>query len=357
MDSQYYLLACNRIHDLGPRRIARCLRVWPDLADMFRAPMAALLHAGMPENVARGIKAFDFRQVDADLAWLAGDQHHILSWGSPAYPALLAEIYDPPPILYARGDLAALQQQRLAMVGTRQPSVMGCETAWRFAYELAQSQITIVSGLALGIDAQAHSGCLAAGGWTVAVMGTGVDIVYPRKHRALAEQIVAHGLLLSEFPLTSPPNAGHFPRRNRIISGLSSATLVVEAAIKSGSLITAKFALDQNRDVFAIPGSIYHAQARGCHCLLQQGARLVLSPQDVRDEMGLLCVEPIKDVPIISKICDNQGLLQYIGFEPTTVEQIIDRSGFSLNEVLCVVVELELQGWIQVVPSGYMRCQ
>lgn len=357
MNQQYYLLACNRINGLGPRRIAQCMEVWPDLGDMFQASTVDLLQAGLPEKIVQSIKTFDFSEVEADLNWLKQSNHHILSWGSPQYPPLLMEIYDPPPILYAKGNVSCLEQIALAIVGSRKPSVMGCETAWQFAYELAQPNVTIVSGLAMGIDAQAHSGCLAANGLTVAVMGTGIDIIYPYRHQALAQQISESGLLLSEFPLKSQPNAGHFPRRNRIISGLSCATLVVEAAVRSGSLITAKFAMEQNRDVFAIPGSIHHPQAQGCHRLLQQGATLITSPDELKNELQLSKDRFLKNIPIPSKVCDNHSLLQYIGFEATTIDQIISRSGLFLDDILCGVAELEIQGCVQIVPGGYMRCQ
>ncbi|PJD92869.1 MAG: DNA-protecting protein DprA [Legionella sp.] len=357
MDNFPYLLACNRIPGLGPRRIARCLQYWPDLADLFRSSLQELKQLGLSEPIAQSIVTFDMRHIDADLAWMQGSEHHIIVRGTANYPALLAEIYDPPFILYVRGDMDCLTQPSIAMVGTRHPSVMGAETAWQFAYELAQTPLVIVSGLALGIDAHAHAGCLAANGKTVAVMGTGMDHIYPYRHRALADQIAAQGALVSEFPLNSPPNAGHFPRRNRIISGLSSATLVVEAAVRSGSLITAKYAMEQNRDVFAIPGSIHHVQARGCHRLLQQGAGLIMSVQDVREGMGVEQRLSPKDVPILSKVCDNHSLLSYIGFELTTIDLILDRSGLVLDDVLCGIVELELQGSIQAVPGGYMRCR
>jgi DNA processing protein len=250
-----------------------------------------------------------------------------------------------------------LTQLTLGVVGTRNPSASGAETAWRFAHDLAQAGLTIVSGLALGIDAQAHRGCMAAEGKTVAVMGTGMNVIYPRRHQILAEQIAEKGLVLSEFPLNSPPIAQHFPQRNRIISGLSSAVLVIEAALRSGSLITARYAMEQNRDVFAIPGSIYHTQAKGCHRLLQQGACLVTSVQDVYDEMNLTGAHRIKNISIFPEICENTHLLQHIGFELTTIDQMIERSGFSVDEVLCKIVELDVQGWIEVVPGGYMRCR
>jgi len=210
--------------------------------------------------------------------------------------------------------------------------------------------------LALGIDAQAHIGCLEAGGQTIAVLGTGIDCIYPRRHLKLAEQIPQNGLLLSEFPLNSPPIAGHFPRRNRIISGLSLCTLVIEAAIKSGSLITAKMALEQNRDVLAIPGSIHNPLARGCHYLLQQGAKLVTSAKDVLDELRIEHHQITNDKPLFSLASGNENLVKFIGFEMTSVDQIIIRSGFSVEQVTGELAELELLGTIMSVPGGYMRC-
>lgn len=357
MDNIAYLLACNRIPNFGPRSIAFCQKIWPNLADLFCASTSELTALGLPEQVVKAIHGFDFTTIDADLAWMVCPNHHILVCGTPQYPALLAEIADPPPIVYAKGYLDCLTQPTLGIVGTRNPSATGSETAWRFAHDLAQSGLTIVSGLALGIDAQAHRGCLVAGGRTVAVMGTGMDIIYPYRHQTLAEQIAETGLILSEFPLNSPPIARHFPQRNRIISGLSSAILVVEAALRSGSLITARYAMEQNREVFAIPGSIYHAQSRGCHHLLQQGACLVTTAQELYEEMRLGGQDGIKNLSIYPEICDNTNFLQHVSFDLTTVDQMMERSGFSVDDVLCKVIELELQGLIQVVPGGYMRCR
>lgn len=357
MDNIVFLLACNRIPNFGPRSIARCQKIWPNLADLFQASTAQLTALGLSEAVINAITHFEFKTIEADLAWMKGRNQHILVLGTDYYPALLAEISDPPPILYAKGQLDCLTQPTLGIVGTRNPSASGAETAWRWANELAQSGLTIVSGLALGVDAQAHQGCLAAKGKTVAVMGTGMNVIYPRRNHKLAEEIAESGLLLSEFPLNSPPIAQHFPQRNRIISGLSSAILVVEAALRSGSLITARYAMEQNRDVFAIPGSIYHAQAKGCHRLLQQGACLVTNAQEVMAEMNLTRTHRIKNISIFPEICDNTHLLEHVGFELTTIDQMIERSGFSVDEVLCKIVELDLQGWIQGVPGGYMRCR
>ncbi|MDI9818504.1 MULTISPECIES: DNA-processing protein DprA [unclassified Legionella] len=359
MKNKPYLIALNKIPSIGPRTTTKLLHHWPNLEVMFQLSVPELQQAGLSLKMAQAIKQFNLASIEADLSWQEASHHHLLTWEDPDYPLLLKEIYDPPPVLYAIGDIACLQQPTVAIVGSRKPSVSGSETAWRFASELALNQISIISGLALGIDAQAHGGCLNAQGKTVAVMGTGIDCIYPRQHRVLAEKIAQSGLLISEFPLKTPPTAGHFPRRNRIISGLSLAILVIEAAIKSGSLITARLALEQNRDVLAIPGSILNPQARGCHHLLQQGAKLVTSVQDVLDELGLDRKQAIKnnnDNATLSLASDDKNLVKCIGFEITTIDQILVRSRLTIGEVVSSLATLELQGIVKAVPGGYMRC-
>ena len=355
MNNKHYFLALNRIDNVGPRTVAKLLRLWPNLEELFRLSAQQLEQAGVPGAIAAGIATFDFKYVEADWRWQEAKSHFLITWCDPEYPALLKEIHDPPPVLYAIGDLSSFQQPTIAIVGSRKPSITGSETAWRFAFELAEKKITIVSGLALGIDAQAHSGCIEALGKTVAVMGTGIDCIYPRRHEKLAAQIGENGLLLSELPLQSPPIAGHFPRRNRIISGLSLSTLVVEAAIRSGSLITARMACEQNRDVFAIPGSIYNPQSRGCHQLLQQGAKLVTCSNDILDELRIDYVKDASEFEF-ALARENINLVQCIGFEITSVDQIIARSGLSVEKVVCDLAELELQGIVRAIPGGYMRC-
>ena len=356
MDNKPYFIALNRISNIGPRTVAKLLVHWPDLSQLFKRSANELLQLNVPEKIAYAIAAFDLGQIEADLRWEEGGRHHLLTWCDPQYPSLLKEIPDPPVVLYAVGDLSCLKQPTVAIVGTRKPSVTGRETARRFSFELANKGLTIVSGLALGIDAQAHQGCLDAEGKTIAVMGTGIDCIYPRSHVKLAQLVCQNGLLISEFPLKSPPIAGHFPRRNRIISGLSLSTLVVEAAIRSGSLITARFALEQNRDVLAIPGSIHNPNARGCHYLLQQGAKLVTSSDDVLEELGFN-YERLLPVNTSTMLADgNTNLVEYLGFETTTVDQVLVRSGLSLEHVVCGLANLELQGFIKSVPGGYTRC-
>lgn len=357
MINKPYLLALNRISSIGPVTIKKFLARWPSLEDLFKLSQAELEEAGLTPSIAMSIKTFDFVNLEADLHWeRSSENHHLLTWEDNAYPYLLKEIHDPPPVIYAVGDLACLQQSTLAMVGSRKPSVTGAETAWRFAHDLSAHPITIVSGLALGIDAQSHQGCLAANGTTIAVMGTGIDCIYPYRHQGLARKIKEKGLIITEFPLKSLPNAGHFPRRNRIISGLSLSTLVVEAAIRSGSLITARYALEQNRDVLAIPGSIHNPQAQGCHHLLQQGAKLVTSIQDVLDELRIVSPSICIDEPSQSLATSHKNLVKCVGFEITTFDQIIQRSGLSIEKVACDLAELEIQGMVKAIPGGYTRC-
>lgn len=350
-------LALNRMEKVGPRTVAKLQKRWPDLQQMFQLSATELEQAGLPLALAQTIAGFDLNLIQDDLNWMGtAEDHHLLTWDSPEYPALLKEIMDPPIVLYAKGRLACLNQPKLAVVGSRNPTVTGSENARQFAKAIASHGVTIVSGLALGIDAQAHQGCLESGGQTIAVLGTGIDRIYPHRHRTLSQQIAQSGLLMSEFPLKSPPIAGHFPRRNRIISGLSLCTLVVESAIKSGSLITARMALEQNRDVLAIPGSIHNPLARGCHYLLQQGAKLVTSVADVLEELRIDSEQQTTDKAILPLASGNKNLVKFIGFEMTTVDQIILRSGCTVEQVTIELAELELNGAVVSVPGGYMRC-
>ncbi|MCW8386733.1 DNA-processing protein DprA [Fluoribacter dumoffii] len=357
MNNLPYYLALNRMERVGPRTVAKLQKRWPDLENMFRLSATELEQEGLSPALAQTIAGFNLNMIDEDLNWLqAADNHHILTWDSCDYPALLKEINDPPIVLYVKGALGSLNPPKLAVVGSRNPTVTGSENARHFAKAIAAYGVTIVSGLALGIDAEAHRGCLESEGQTIAVLGTGIDQIYPRRHHSLAQQIVQNGLLISEFPLKSPPTAGHFPRRNRIISGLSLCTLVVESAIKSGSLITARMALEQNRDVLAIPGSIHNPLARGCHYLLQQGAKLVTSVADVLEELQIDSEQQSADKTTLPLASGNKNLVKFIGFEMTTVDQIILRSGCTVEQVTSELAELELNGAVVSVPGGYMRC-
>ena len=356
MSNRPYLIALNHIPGIGPRGVIKLLRRWPDLKDMFSLSASQLQAAGLSSVLATAIASFNFRKVDNDLVWATEDRHHLLTWDDTLYPALLREISDPPLTLYAIGDLNCLYHTNVAIVGSRNPSLTGKDLARTFGYELATHGVVVVSGLALGIDERAHTGAIEASGKTIAVMGTGVDHIYPYRHRPLAESIIKNGLLLSEFPRGTQPIAGHFPRRNRIISGLSLCTLVVEASLRSGSLITARLALEQNREVLAVPGSLQNPQAKGCHHLLQQGAKLVVSTQDILDELPSFdcSMSTGKFDKFVKDNCND--FMKYIGCDITHIDNIVEQSGLSLNEVLCQLAQLEIEGLISAVAGGYTRC-
>jgi DNA processing protein len=347
-----YLLRLNRMPGVGPVLVQKLLRRWPALDELFCLSATQLVAQGFSDTLARTFTTCHRRAVDADLQWEMGPDCRLITWGEDCYPTLLREIAAPPPVLYARGQMSCLDAAQFAIVGTRNPSATGKQIAKAFSAELAAQGLVIVSGLARGIDGQAHEGALSSSGKTVAVMATGIDCIYPRQHLSLAERISANGVLLSEFPLKSPPIAGHFPRRNRIISGLSMATLVVESGLKSGTLVTARYAMEQNRDVFAVPGCIYNPQTRGCHQLLQQGAVLVTSVQDILAELNWAHCAPEK-----ASVYDESALMQYMGDELYTVDQLILRSGLCMNEVISELTELELNGLVHALPGGYMRCR
>lgn len=283
---------------------------------------------------------------------------------------MLREIFSAPLILFIEGDISIFKSPQLAIVGARQPSPMGLETAYRFASELSLQGFTIISGLARGIDGASHQGCLAVDGKTIAVLGSGIDKVYPRCHQGLALQIVEKGgALVSEFFPNASLRAEYFPCRNRIISGLSVGVIVIEAAIKSGSLITARYAAEQGREVFVVPGSIYNPLSQGCHALLKQGATLIESSQDILFELsfstGLLnaSIDPIQDsftvidsFDLKSRLdSDDIKLVECLGFETTTIDSLVMRSGLAADKLLARLAFLELQGYISAVPGGYVR--
>ena len=305
-------------------------------------------------------------RLAATLAWLAaGPARRILLLGDSDYPPTLLHAPDPPLLLFLNGRAELLNSRCLAIVGSRRPSAQGRDNARRFARDVAAQGWTIVSGLAAGVDGAAHEGALAAGGATVAVIGTGIDRVYPASHRALAHRIAEHGLLVSELPLGAAPLAGNFPQRNRIIAGLSQGTLVVEAAIKSGSLITARLASEAGREVMAIPGSILAPQSAGCHALIRQGAALVDSPTQVLEELGALPVlaPPPRTAtatgdtrPPAAAAADP--VLHALGHDPLSLDALIDRCGWAAPALSAHLLTLELDGLVARLPGGlYQRRQ
>lgn len=303
------------------------------------------------------------REIAEALNWLAQPDHHLITWGAPDYPPLLAQIATPPAMLFVQGSVAALHTPQLAVVGSRQASVYGKQWGTLFCQALALSGLTLTSGLALGIDGIVHTSALNVGGKTVAVLGSGLLRCHPRCHLPLAESIIEQGgALVSECALDAPPLGWHFPRRNRIISGLSLGVLVVEAASRSGSLITARHALEQNRDVFALPGALGNPTSAGTHELIQQGALLVAHPNNILEQLnGNLRWLPNTPENSLFSSDDTTAPLPFadvlanVGDEVTPVDVVAERAGQPVPVIVAKLLELELAGWIAAVPGGYVR--
>ena len=293
--------------------------------------------------------------IEHSLAWASQPGQSIITLADGGYPPALLEIADPPSVLYVRGNPDLLHRRGLAVVGSRNATPQGTQTAESFARHLAAQGLCIVSGLALGIDAAAHRGALAAPGETVAVIGTGADRIYPARNKDLAIAIAERGAIVSEFPLGTPAVAYNFPRRNRIISGLARGVLVVEAAPESGSLITARLAAEQGREVFAIPGSIHSPVARGCHKLIKQGAKLVETAQDILEELGNFAatLTPVAASPAAS---DESPILAALGHDPCSLDDLVERTGQSADQLLPELLSLELGGSLAPLPGNrYQR--
>ena len=329
------------------------------------------LQKHIPEKIARAlsgpIPSEIQAHIDQTLAWVAQENNYVITLGDEDYPQSLLSIADPPVLLYVKGRPAFLNMPTVAIVGSRNASAQGMLNADRFAQNLSEAGLTVVSGLALGIDTGAHTGAIKSAqqgyaGSSIAVIGTGLDIVYPAANRALAHQIAEVGCIISEYSLGTPAIAHNFPRRNRIISGLSLGVLVVEAAAQSGSLITARSALEQGREVFAIPGSIHSPLAKGCHQLIRQGAKLVESAQDILEELRWQSTDSknthSSGVQIAaSNLSDPklQSLLENMGHEALSVDQLIVRTGLPVSSVQAALLNLELQGQIETLPGGQIR--
>jgi DNA processing protein len=323
-----------------------------------------LKDAGLGDAARKAILHPDRQVIEKDLEWLSGNGNHIVHPESESWPEFFHELDDAPALLYLRGKPEALHLPALAIVGSRNPTRGGVMNAYEFARHLAASGFCIVSGLAQGIDTAAHKGALDADATTVAVLGHGIDRVYPALNHELAHRIAAEGALISEYPLGTHPRKEHFPERNRLISGLALGTLVVEAAKRSGSLITARLAAEQGREVFAIPGSIHNALARGCHQLIRQGAKLVESADDIVSELGPLVAHLMQNsgkrsaripVPAASaprRDAEYEKLLATLGHDPATVDQLADRSGLTIGQVSSMLLILELEGQVEALNSG-----
>ena len=314
----------------------------------------------LPRATLEVLRNPDVQEIDREIRSLERPDYHLIPFDSPVYPSLLKQIPAPPPCLFVRGDPAVLSRCQVAVVGSRKPTMDGRRDARYFAGELAQQGIVVTSGLARGIDTEAHKGALAQQGMTVAVLGSGLDYIYPESNAELAEQISANGALVSEFPLCWHPLPHNFPRRNRIISGLSEAALVVEAAQRSGSLSTARHALEQNRDVFAVPGSIRNPMKQGCHGLLREGAGLAGRIEDLAGVAGRFrgpgqtaaaeaCAGDMKINTLDER---EKALLDNIGYEPTSLDEIVNMTGLEIEDILGKLFRLELEGLIVALAPG-----
>lgn len=345
-------LSLSQIPGLGNENLRRLLQEFGSPSVVLAAPVAALKQIVRPA-IATAISAATTDDFFAPVAaWLKDPLNHIITLADSDYPQALLNIPDPPLLLYVKGRLDLLNHSSLAVVGSRNATTQGARNAEAFSQALSEADLCVVSGMAHGIDTAAHYGGLRGKGSSIAVVGTGLDKVYPAANRDLAHQLAQNGALISEFPLGMPPLAHNFPRRNRIISGLSVGCLVVEASLQSGSLITARMALEQDREVFAIPGSIHTPQSKGCHALIKQGAKLVENPNDVLDELGWY-------TSVKKSASDNQDvhpIFAHLGFDPLDIDSLSLRSGLTIEALSAILLQLELNGQVTTLAGGmYQR--
>ncbi|WP_353572483.1 DNA-processing protein DprA [Candidatus Albibeggiatoa sp. nov. BB20] len=371
-----YWLALSRAPLVGSVTFNQLLKRFGNPESVFLATQRDWLGAGLKNKTIDYLQKPDWEIIETDLEWIQQPDNHLLTLEHPQYPAYLRDVHGAPPILYAHGQLDVLQTPQIAIVGTRNPSQQGYELAKEFSNQIAQAGFTITSGLAKGIDEAAHWGAVAMNGRTIAVTGTGLDRVYPAQNYQLAHAIAQHGLLLSEFPLKTPPHPENFPRRNRIISGMTLGTLVIEANVRSGSLITARLAAEQGRDVFAVPGSVHNKLARGCHALIKEGAKLVESANDVIEELLIhIPIAGINPIPVANKAFhssdpttttnDNKldeldpqykTLYDCMGATPISIDDLVDVSQLNVGEISSMLLILELQGLVSSQVGGlYVR--
>jgi DNA processing protein len=352
------LAVAARAPDLSAAQFRSLAALSPDLEILERGSAATLALHGLTNRTVAWLTAPDLSRIDADLRWLERAGASLIAATHKSYPPLLLLTPDAPAVLYLRGQASGLEDPQVALVGSRNPTAGGRATARDFAAFFARAGLTVTSGLALGIDSACHEGALAAKGFTIAVLGCGLDIIYPPQNQELAERVVAGGALISEFPPGTEPRRSHFPQRNRIIAGMAHGTLVIEAAVDSGSLITARLSGEVGRDVFAIPGSIHNPMARGCHRLIRQGAKLVETPEDVLCELKIslnsqLVAMPARtssEPPTLDK--EYKILLDALAFEPVSVDSLIERTGMNSASIASMLLILELDGYVQPHPGA-----
>lgn len=346
-------LALSLTHGLGGEGARRLLKEFGSPEAVLAASVGSLRAFVKPEVAAEIGKGITDEALTSALTWLEDASNCIVTLADRDYPQALLNIPDPPLLLYVKGRPDLLNRPTLAVVGSRSATPQGLRNAEAFAKSLSDAGFCVISGMALGIDTAAHRGALCGLGSSIAVVGTGLDKVYPAANRDLAHALASQGALVSEFPLGTPPLAANFPRRNRIISGMSLGCLVVEASLQSGSLITARLALEQGREVFAIPGSIHAPQSKGCHALLKQGAKLVEAARDILEELGGPPIAAPEPAARQGKGC---GLLELIGFDPVDLDTLGARCGLTVSELSAMLLTLELEGHISALPGGqYQR--
>lgn len=357
-----FWLCATFLSKINVRSILDGYAQFNSIEKLFKANDDELRSAGFSPQSISQFHNPPWQKVERELAWVQAPGRWIIGYDNPDYPQRLKEISDPPLAIYGRGNRSILTNAQMAMVGSRHASDYGIKNAKFFAAGLANAGLTITSGLAIGIDGACHEGALSVNGQTIAVCGTGLNYVYPTSHKRLAEKILdQHGALISEFPVDTQPFPSNFPRRNRIIAGLSLGVIVVEAAVKSGSLITARHAFEHDREVFAIPANIHHPLARGGHHLIRQGAKLVEKIEDITEEFTHLSlpvstIARAKSENALAPIAPEcQKLLLYIEYETTPMDVIVLRSGFTATQVFSMLLTLELKGYVEAVPGGYAR--
>ncbi|MDN5836371.1 MAG: DNA-processing protein DprA [Nitrosospira sp.] len=348
-------LALDLIDGLGDESVRRLLVAFGSPAGILSASAASLERVVKKKVASNIVQGADEKKIAATLRWLEDPANEIITLADSDYPSLLLNIPDPPPLLYLKGKRELLRSAMLAIVGSRNATPQGLSNAEAFAEAASNAGLCIASGLALGVDTAAHRGGLRGTATSIAVLGTGLDIVYPARNRELAHELAEKGALISEFPLGTPAAGGNFPRRNRVISGISRGCLVVEAALQSGSLITARQASEQGRDVFAIPGSIHSPLSKGCHALIKQGAKLVESAQDILEELGYPSVRNM-----VGDTEESTGeeslLLRVLGHDVTNIDTLCTRSGLTAETVSAMLLSLELDGVVATLPGGcYQR--
>lgn len=359
-----YYLALHRTPKLGPIKVCSLIEKLPSIKDIFEQESATLKQFGLEQASIDYLMRPDWNKVENDLAWLSKPNHFLLTVHDDLYPKLLKNIPSPPLLLFGYGDPDILNSPQISVVGSRKPTATGKRIAKEFAEELSRIGLTITSGLAYGIDYQSHLGAVEAQSKTVAVLGNGIDNVYPVKHKSLANTICQNGVVISEFPPLTPPLPQNFPQRNRIISGLSFGTLVIEAAKQSGSLITARFAMEQGREVFAIPGSILNSMSSGCHSLIKQGAKLVETIEDILEEIqdqitseyftNTQTRDNEKSTDKLDK--KHKKILELIGYEPISIDELVTKSGLTADELCSMLLTMEISGFVQSQLGGsYIR--